>query len=213
MLNFLISILVGTGETLSLAILALIFGLIIGVVLALGLISQKAYISHPINLLYTLVQGLPEMLLLLIAYFEIPRWISWALNRPVEFSPFAMGICTLALIFGCYAAKLFFSAFQGIHKGQQEASRVLGLKPFQSFTLILLPQIFQKSLAGLGNLWLILLKDTALVSLIGVSDLMSRTKIAIGNTHKPFTFYMIAAGIYLLITLLSEKLIKWKAGS
>ncbi|MCW9053331.1 MAG: ABC transporter permease subunit, partial [Motiliproteus sp.] len=116
---------------------------------------------------------------------------------------FVAGVTALSIAFGAYATEVFRGAIQEIPKGQREAAIALGMSRFQTFRRIILPQVWRLALPGLGNLFLVLLKDTALVSVIGLNELMRQTVVAVGNTKEPFTFYFAAAMVYLLMTSIS----------
>ena len=110
----------------------------------------------------------------------------------------------LAIIFASYASQSLRGAIQAIPLGQWESAAALGLSRPRAFIRIILPQVWRHALPGLSNQWLVLLKDTALISLIGVDDLMRQAQLINTNTHQPFTWYGIAALIYLLVTLVSQ---------
>jgi len=113
-------------------------------------------------------------------------------------------VVALALVFGGYSGEVFRGAWQALDKGQKEAAQAIGMSPFQVFRRIELPQIFRLALPGLGNLWINLLKDTALVSVIALSDLMRMANIAVGATKKPFLFFLTVCLIYWLICMFFE---------
>jgi histidine transport system permease protein hisQ len=122
----------------------------------------------------------------------------------VEFGAFGCGVFALSLIFAAYASQTLRGAIQAIAKGQWESGTALGLSKGYTFLHIIMPQVWLHALPGLSNQWLVLLKDTALISLIGVDDLMRQAQLINTNTHQPFTWYGIAALIYLLVTLVSQ---------
>ena len=113
------------------------------------------------------------------------------------------------MIFGAYASETFRAAFQSVPKGQIEAGRAYGFTGLQCFRYIQLPQIWKVAIPGLGNLWQGSVKDTALVSIVGLDDLMRKTNQAAQTTREPFTFYMAASVMFLLVTLVSMALIAW----
>ena len=113
----------------------------------------------------------------------------------------------LALLFASYATQTLRAALKAVAKGQRQAAQALGLSASHTFMRIVLPQAWRHALPGLGNQWLVLLKDTALVSLIGVNDLMRQSQLASASTYEPFTWYATAALIYLVISLCSEWLL------
>lgn len=191
----------GAWVTLQLAFCGLFLGLALGLVTALAESVHWWLVRYPVTLSVTVIRGLPELLIVFFIYFGIGRYLAM--------SHFSAGVLALGIIFAAYASQTLRGAFATIPKGQAEAAQALGLSQWQTFSRITLPQIWQHALPGLGNLWFILLKDTALVSLIGLTDLMTYTELAARATREPFTFYLIAALIYLLFTTLSMVMLNY----
>lgn len=204
--GFILQILLGTLVTIELACCALVVGLLIGLFgAALESIPNK-WLRYMAASIIFIVRGLPELLVLFFIYFGLTALLSKIFNHYVDVSAFAAGVTALGLIFGSYASQVFRGAFRAVDRGQLEAGKVLGLSSLQIFMRIQVPQAWRHALPGLGNLWLVLLKDTAIVTLIGLNDMMNETKLAATTTHQPFTFYLIAALIYLCITSISQKI-------
>lgn len=153
-------------------------------------------------------RSLPEILIIFSIYFGCSAFLSYSLGAEFEVPSFVAGTIALSTIFGVYALKIFESASANIVQGDIEVSHTMGLSNFQIFRLIVAPQLMRYAMPGLGNLWLILLKDTVLISLIGGYDLMSRTQILIHNTQAPFKYYLLVACIYFCMSLISEKYLK-----
>jgi polar amino acid transport system permease protein len=203
-------ILRGLAITIQLAVVTLPVGLAIGFLAAFASLSRFA----PLRALgfgyTTLMRGLPEILTLFVVYngaglllTEIVQlWDPEA--RPVDFSPFAAGVIALGMVFGAFAGEVLRGAFGALDAGQSEAGRAIGMTSGQIFRRIQLPQLWRFALPGLGNLWVNLLKDTALVSIIALDDLMRMTKVAVGVTKQPFTFYLLACLLYWALCVLSE---------
>ncbi len=198
----------GTIITLELAMVSLVVGLILGLLGA----SAKLSAFRPARILATayttVLRGIPELLTVLIIYFGatsvlmgIASWFGY--DEYIEISPFAAGVTALGLTFGAYATEVFRGAIMAIPEGQREAGLVLGMSRMRIFMRITLPQVWRLALPGLGNLFLVLLKDTALVSVIGLEDIMRKANVAVGFTKEPFLFYMAAALIYLTLTIIS----------
>lgn len=198
----------GTIITLELAMVSLVVGLILGLLGA----SAKLSAFRPARILATayttVLRGIPELLTVLIIYFGatsvlmgIASWFGY--DEYIEISPFAAGVTALGLTFGAYATEVFRGAIMAIPEGQREAGLVLGMSRLRIFMRITLPQVWRLALPGLGNLFLVLLKDTALVSVIGLEDIMRKANVAVGFTKEPFLFYMAAALIYLTLTIIS----------
>lgn len=201
-------LLLGAAMTLQLALAALIAGLVLGLFGAIGRLSAFAPARAIAGAYTTIVRGLPELLVVLIIYFGSSRLLSAAAaafghDGFVELSPFAAGVIALGLTFGAYATEVFRGAILAIPKGQIEAAHAFGMGRWLTFRRIVLPQLWRIALPGLGNLFLVLLKDTSLVSVIGLEELMRKTQIAVGFTREPFTFYLSAAVLYLLMTVIA----------
>jgi len=201
-----LQLLLGAWITIKLACVAVIPGLLFGL-LAASRSSWPIYLRYPMDVFIFIIRGLPEILVIFFIYFGLTTMLSQLFHHYVDISPFKAGAAALALLFGAYASSVFQGAFAAIDSGQLEAGNVMGLSNWQKFIYIQLPQAWRHAIPGLGNLWLVLVKDTAIVSLIGVSDMMNQAKMAASTTHQPFTFYLLAAFIYLLITSISQKVI------
>jgi polar amino acid transport system permease protein len=192
----------GALVTVEVAVVACSIGLCIGMAGALAKLSSAAPVRWLAEIYTTIFRGLPEFLIVLIVYFGGAAVLR-ALFGAGDIPPFLAGSLALATTFGAYATEVFRGAILAIPTGQREAGKALGLSNPQIFRRIVMPQVWRFALPGLGNLFLVLLKDTALVSLIGVSDLMRQADIARGNTRDSFTFYAVAAVIYLALTVVT----------
>lgn len=151
---------------------------------------------------------MPELLTLFVVYYGsqyLVTLVSTSLfGASLEVSPFLAGMVALGLVMASYASEVFLAAFRAIAAGQYEAGRALGLQRGKIMRLIILPQIIRLALPGLSNLWLSLMKDTALVSVITLNDLLRQTQVAVSSTRQPFFFYLVACLIYLCLSLLSS---------
>ncbi|MBN2752135.1 MAG: ABC transporter permease [Rhodospirillaceae bacterium] len=195
----------GTFMTLQLTFCALALGLILGIFGATAKLSDASVLRWLGNSYSTLVRGMPEFLMVLIFYFGATDVLMsvascFGYDEYIEVSAFVAGTTALGFIFGAYASELFRGAIIAIHPGQAEAARALGMSRRQTFFRITLPQVWRIALPGLGNLFMILMKDTALVSVVGLEELMRVTSFAVGRSKEPFTFYLTAAVIYLVLT-------------
>lgn len=202
--GYLPQLLIGLGITLKVACFALVFGLVMGIIGALSEFSANKWLKTFFVTFNSVIRGLPELLVLFFIYFGGTLLFTQIFHLQNGISSFSASVIALGLLFGAYSSQTFRGAFLAVPTGQLDAAKALGLNRLQSFYLILLPQAWRHALPGLSNLWLVLLKDTALVSLIGLSDLMMRTQVAAVTTQKPFTFYFTAALIYLTLTSISE---------
>ena len=204
----------GTWITVQLAIVSMACAVI------LGLLGAGAKTAGPAPLrwlgtLYTgTVRGLPELLVILLVYFGAARVINQvatALGHTdyIALSPFMAGVIALAFNYGAYMTEVFRGALATIPPGHREAGLALGMSRARIFRRIVLPQVWRVALPASGNIFLSLLKDTALVSVIGLQDLMRETSIAVGYSKAPFTFYVAAAFIYLGLTAVASLGIHW----
>lgn len=188
--------------TLGLAVCSLVLGLFLGMLFAV--LEANRFVGKPTTVLVALLRGLPEILVVLLVYFGSSELVELLTGEYIEFGAFGCGVFALSLIFAAYASQTLRGAIQAIAKGQWESGTALGLSKGYTFLRIIMPQVWRHALPGLSNQWLVLLKDTALISLIGVDDLMRQAQLINTNTHQPFTWYGITALIYLLVTLVSQ---------
>ncbi|ALP42967.1 arginine ABC transporter permease ArtQ [Aeromonas schubertii] len=204
MLNLLLQ---ATLMTLGLGLASLLGGLLLAILFSAAELSGRRLLAWPVALVTSLIRGLPEILVVLFIYFGSTQVLFLISGEYVEFSPFACGVLALSLLFASYASQTLRGALNAVPMGQRQAAWALGLGRVHTFVHIVLPQAWRHALPGLGNQWLVLLKDTALVSLIGVNDLMRQAQLASASTYEPFTWYASAAAIYLVISLCSEGLL------
>ena len=199
----------GVLVTVSLAIATLPVGLILGFFIALAKNSSEPSLKLAANIYTTIFRGLPELLTLFLVYFGVQIGLQQGMKllgfeTYIEVNSFVAGMVALALVFSSYASEAFLSAFRGIPQGQYEGGYALGLSKHQTLALIILPQLIRLALPALGNLWLILLKETSLVSVIGLSDLIREAGIAARVTKEPFLFFGVACLIYLVLAMISS---------
>ncbi|MEZ9584871.1 arginine ABC transporter permease ArtQ [Vibrio cyclitrophicus] len=194
--------------TVQLAFVSLLVGLVLAVLFAGGEMSRLIAIKWPTTAFVTIVRGLPEILVVLFIYFGSTQVLFMITGDFVEVSPFLSGVVALSLIFASYASQTIRGALKAVSKGQREAASALGIPQSRAFFRVVLPQAVRHALPGLTNQWLVLLKDTALVSLIGVTDLLKQAQLTSAATHEAFTWYATAAAIYLVITLITQRLVK-----
>jgi len=199
----------GTWLTVRLALATLPFGLVIGLLVALAKASGERSLETAANVYTTIFRGLPELLTLFIVYYggqmALQELVGLFTDSYVEVNGFVAGMVALGLVFSAYASEVFASAFKGIPAGQGEAAKALGMNRWQAFRLVTLPQLIRLSIGGLSNLWLVLLKETSLVSVIALNDLLRMTNLAQGSTKQPLFFYSVALTIYLILSLISSK--------
>ncbi len=202
-------LLFGTLATLQLALVAAIAGILFGILLAVMKLSSWRILSWSSQGYITLIRGTPEFLIILIVFFGLSDAVfaitdALQLGIVIDVPKFFAAFVGLALIFGAYAAEVFRGAYLSIPKGQFEAASALGLTPFQSFRTVILPQVWRYAVPGLGNLWMVLLKDTSLAAVIAFDELLRVSKVASETTRDPLTFYLSAGIIYLIMTGVSD---------
>jgi len=199
----------GVLVTVALSLLTLPIGLFVGLLVALAKQSSEKTLRVSADIYTTIFRGLPELLTIFIVYFGLQiavrnTALMLGFKTGFEINSFVAGMIALALVFSSYAGEVFTSAFKAIPKGQYEGAHALGLSRSRTMYKIIFPQLIKISLPGLGNLWMILLKDTALISAIGLADIMRQTRIAAGVTKEAFMFYGIACLLFLVLALLSS---------
>ena len=199
----------GVLVTVALALATLPLGLAAGFLIALAKQSPERSLRLAANIYTTIFRGLPELLTLFLVFYGV----SLGLQRLVQFfdpeafieiNAFAAGMVALGVVFSSYASEVFLSAFRAIPVGQYEGGYAVGLSNWQTMRLVILPQLIRIALPGLSNLWLILLKDTALVSVIGLADIIRQAGIAARVTKEAFLFFAVACLLYLVLAILSS---------
>ncbi|MET3660321.1 ABC transporter permease [Aquamicrobium ahrensii] len=198
----------GTLITLQVALLSTVFGVAIGIAVAMMKLSSSRFARLAGDVYTTLVRGVPALVFILLIYFGGVRLVNeighaFGHDQHIDINAFVAGVFALSLAFGAYATEVFRGAFQSLPRGQIEAARALGMGRWLTFRRVSLPQVWRIALPGLGNIFLVILKETALVSVIGLEELMRKTEYAVGFTRQPFTFFLCAAFIYLGLTIIS----------
>ena len=204
----------GARLTVYVGVCAMIIAIALGLVGVCCKFSNSRVIRFSVNSYTTVVRGIPELVLILLVYYGVPTLIqdaSLLLGRPVYVSldPFISGVITIGFIYGAFSTEVFRGAYIAVPKGQIEAAHACGMSPALTFRRIILPQMMRFAIPGLGNVWMVLIKATALISVIQLPELMRSADIAARNTHKPFTFFFAASLIYLSITVISNIIQQW----
>ncbi len=208
------SIMEGTWITVNLALSSLLVAVFLGMLTALGKLSNSKPLRG-ITLTYTtIIRGIPDLVLMLLIYYGGQMMVSNLANslgyeEYVDINPFVAGVATIGFIFGAYMAETFRGAIMAVSKGQLEAGASYGMNRFQVFYRILLPQMIRYALPSFGNNWLVMIKTTAIVSVIGLDDMVRTADLAAKATRQPFTFYILVAINYLIFTTASTYLLTW----
>ena len=211
--GFLPSLIEGAGTTLSVALCSLLIAGVLGLLGALMKLSRSRFLRFLATVYTTVVRGVPDLVLMLLIFYGGQLAINEISTRlgvktVIDINPFIAGVITIGFIFGAYLTETFRGAMMAVPPGQREAGIAYGMTAGGVFSRIVFPQMVRFALPGFTNNWLVLVKSTALVSVIGLSDMMNRASMAAGTTREPFTFYVAVAVLYLLITTASVLLLK-----
>lgn len=197
----------GAWVTISIALATLPFGLALGLTVALMTRSDNAAARWFATVYTTVFRGVPELLTLYIIYFGFQIVMQGLLEsvgiKGFSIPPFVAGMVALGIVLGAFSSEVWVGALNSIQKGQREAGASLGLSKTQIFRLIVFPQLMRVALPGLGNNWMVLLKETSLVSVITLQDIMFIAQRGSSNTKEPLLFFTAAALIYLFFSLIS----------
>ena len=200
----------GLGKSLQIAIGAFGFGLVIGLFGAYGKLYGGPVIRDLLAIYTTVVRAVPELVLILILYFvgtDLINRASEALGYGrVEISGVAAGIWVLGVVQGAYSTEVLRGDILAVPQGQIEAARAFGMPPVMLMRRVTIPAMLSFALPGLANLWLIATKDTALLAVVGFSELTLETRQAASSTRAYFTFFLAAGALYLMVTLMSSML-------
>jgi His/Glu/Gln/Arg/opine family amino acid ABC transporter permease subunit len=198
----------GLGLTILVGLGAMGLAVTFGLLGAWGKFSRYRVARWLADTYTTVIRGVPELILILLVYYGVPTLIqdlaaSAGRDLRVDLNPFVAGIATIGLIYGAFATEVFRGAFQAVPRGQIEAARAFGMGRVLMLRRVVLPQMWRFALPGLGNVWMVLIKATALISVIQLEELMRSADIAARATRLPFTFFFAASLFYLGITIAS----------
>lgn len=184
----------GTGYTLFLSVVTVLLGLLVGVILALMKISKSKILQTIANCYIEVIRGTPLLIQLYIVYYGIK-------GMPMLLA----GVIALTINSGAYIAEIIRAGIHAVDKGQMEAAKSLGLSSKESYISVILPQAFKNILPALGNEFIVLIKESAIVSVIGIHDLMYNTDTVRGITFIAFEPLIVAAVIYFVLTFTLSK--------
>ncbi|MDB5983282.1 MAG: histidine/lysine/arginine/ornithine transporter permease HisQ [Pseudomonas sp.] len=203
----------GTWMTIKLGILSLLVAVILGLIGASSKLSKLRVLRVPAQIYTTLIRGVPDLVLMLLIFYSLQTWLTSLTEvmdwEYIEIDPFAAGVITLGFIYGAYFTETFRGAILSVPRGQVEAATAYGLSRAQRFRFVVFPQMMRFALPGIGNNWMVILKATALVSIIGLADLVKASQDAGKSTYELFYFLVLAALIYLVITSASNVALRW----
>ena len=201
-----------TLMTIAVSITAMIIGFSFAAIFTPLKLSKLKSLNLIANTYTTIIRGVPELLVIYLFFFGGSGAIMFVAsmfgyNEYIEINAFITGSFAIGIISGAYSTEVFRGAIQSIDKGQFEAAKVLGFSKFKQFYKIILPQMLRLAIPNLSNVWQITLKDTSLISVTGLVEIMRQSYIAAGSTRDPLFFYSFAALLYLILTFLSMKIL------
>jgi histidine transport system permease protein len=203
----------GTLVTLELALSSVLLSVIIGLIGAGGKLSKNRAISGIFGAYTTLIRGVPDLVLMLLIFYGLQIALNSLTEAvgmdQIDIDPLGAGIITLGFIYGAYFTETFRGAFMAVPRGQIEAGIAFGFSGAQIFRRILFPAMMRFALPGIANNWQVILKATALVSLLGLNDVVKATQLAGKGTYQPFYFALVAGVIYLIFTTVSNGVLLW----
>jgi octopine/nopaline transport system permease protein len=196
------------GVTVAVAATGYLLACLIGVIAAAAALAGTAPLRLVAAAYVAVLRGVPDILVIYLFYFgssSLAAFVGALLGSSgfVAAPAFLTGAAALAVVAGAYLCEVFRGAVQALSKGEIEAARAVGMPPLLLLRRIVLPQAARHAVPGMGNVWLLVLKESALVSVIGLVELMRQAQIGAGSTRRPFTFYIAAAALYLAVTGLS----------
>ena len=201
-----------TLMTIAVSITAMLIGFSFAAIFTPLKLSKFKSLNLIAHIYTTVIRGVPELLVIYLFFFGGSGAIMFVAsmfgyNDYIEINAFVTGSFAIGIISGAYSTEVFRGAIQSIDKGQFEAAKVLGFSKFKQFYKIILPQMLRLAIPNLSNVWQITLKDTSLISVTGLVEIMRQSYIAAGSTRDPLFFYSFAAVLYLLLTFFSMKLL------
>lgn len=208
------TILDGAWLTVQLALLSMAVAIALGLLGAAFRLSPMKWLALMGETYATVIRGIPDLVLILLIFYggqDLVNRIAPLVGYEdyIDINPFVAGVGTLGFIYGAYLSETFRGAFMSIPKGQGEAGLAYGMSQARVFFRILVPQMVRLAIPGVTNNWLVLVKATALISLVGLQDMMARAKSAGDATREPFTYILLAAAIYLVMTSVSLLVLRY----
>jgi histidine transport system permease protein len=206
-------LLAGTIQTIELSVLSLAVSVLLGLIGAVAKLSRNRLVAGAATAYTTLIRSVPDLVLMLLLFYSIQIGVNQLTDAlgmaQIDIDPFSAGVLTLGFIYGAYFTETFRGAFLSVPRGQLEAGIAYGMSGMRVFGRILFPQMMRFALPGIGNNWQVLVKATALVSIIGLADVVKAAQDAGKSTFNMFFFILVAAAIYLAITTVSNLVLIW----
>jgi octopine/nopaline transport system permease protein len=202
-----------TGMTLAVALCGFLVGAFIGTLVAWAKLSRSAVMRVIADTYTTVLRGVPDLLIIYLFYFGGSAALGaiagmFGATGFIGVPAFATGALAIGVVSGAYQAEVYRGAYQTLSRGELEAARSVGMHRWLMFRRIVAPQVLRYAIPGLGNVWQLVLKESALISVTGLVELLRQSQIAAGSTRRPFDFYLAAAALYLVITWISTLLFR-----
>ena len=198
----------GALVTIEQALLSVALSFLLGLIGAAAKSSQSKIARLLSGIYTTLIRGVPDLVLMLLIFYGLQIIVNMVTESlgigQINIDPFVAGVLTIGFIYGAYFTETFRGAYLMVPKGQLEAGVAYGFSPWQAFRHILFPQLMRFALPGIANNWQVTLKATALVSIIGLSDVVKATQNAGKGTYQFFYFTIVAAGVFLIFSNLTN---------
>ena len=203
-----LAILQGSVMTVGVSLAALLVSIVLGLAGAAAKLSGRPALVALATVYTTLIRGIPELVLMLLIFYGGSIGLNHLMESlgsetVIDINPFAAGVLTIGFIYGAFMTETFRGALLAIPKGQAEAAWAFGMSRSQTFIRITAPQMVRYALPGFTNNWLVLIKATALVSLIGLQEMTYLAKQASAATRSPFVFFLFTAALFLIYTTVS----------
>ena len=203
-------LLVAAGVTLAVTAVALLIGAVLGAIVAAAKLSGNLFLVALGNIYTTVFRGVPELLIIYLIYFGGSSAVT-AIGQAMGYEgflglpSFAAGALAVGIISGSYQAEVFRGAYLAVARGELEAASAIGMNRSLRFRRIIMPQVWRYALPGVGNVWQLSLKDSALISVTGLAELMRTSQVAAGSTRQYFLFFIVGGALYLVLTSLSDQ--------
>jgi His/Glu/Gln/Arg/opine family amino acid ABC transporter permease subunit len=207
--GYFLQILYGGITTVELFVLGFTLALTCGTTIGIiGSLSRNVVIQAIYKVYISIITGIPSLIFIFLIFYGGSAILAGLLgkSRSIDVTPFAAGLASLTIVYSAYIAELVRGAVRNVPRGQFEAAAALAIKPRAAWQHVIIPQVIRLALPGLVNIWIVVLKDTPLVSLAGLNELVGNAKIAAGATKEPFLFFIVAAMFYVAFSAFTLRL-------
>jgi octopine/nopaline transport system permease protein len=191
--------------TLGVSVCGFLTGTILGTLITFMQLSRSVVLRRVADAYITVLRGVPDLLVIYLFYFGGSAFLGYlgglfGYQGFVGMPAFLTGTLALGVVSAAYQSEVFRGAFKSVAGGELEAASAVGMRPWPKFRRIIAPLVLRYAIPGLGNTWQLVLKESALISVTGLVELLRQSQIAAGSTRRPFEFYLTAVGLYLVIT-------------